>query len=219
LTLANGQALNSLRVTVPMSGRMVIEASASEPPALVAGLLTFVLGDLVALAAPMPGRIGTFAGNWSCSAIGGRGGWSKSLDPKGYQSPIGVMNTQVFTDAALSVGEAPPVVQFPDMLPQFFVRRRGPASRVFRALTGGQIWWVDGSGVTQVGFRTPSVAVAPFDLINRDMGRGRLVIATDNPAAFSPGVTLIDPMSGPATINAAVWTSTGESLRGEIWIA
>jgi hypothetical protein len=216
-TLANGQSLTALRVTVPNSGRMVVEASAPEPVALVAGLLTFQLSDLSVLAAPM--RVGMFAGQWSSSAIGGRGGWGKVLPAKGYQSPIGVLNTQVFADAALAVGEFPPVVQAPQMLPQFFERRRGVASGVFRSLSGGQIWWVNGAGVAQVGFRPPSAVTAQFDLIECDRSRGRLVIATDSPAAFAPGATFTDPQEGAFTVNSVVWTSTVNSLRGEIWIA
>jgi len=214
-TLANGQQLTSLRLTLPYSGRILAEATAGEPIALVAGLLTFLLGDLSVVTSPM--RSGEFAGQWSAEAIGGRGGWGKVIPAKGYQSPIGVLNAQVFADAALTCGEFPPVVQVPQFLPQFYERRRGPAARVFETLDGGQIWWIDGAGVAQVGFRPPTVVTAPFDLIECDKSRGRLVIATDSPAAFAPGATFIDPMAGPFTINAVVWTSNAQSLRGEVW--
>ncbi len=216
-TLANGQQLTSLRLTVPNSGRIVVEATAGEPVTLVAGLLTFLLGDLSVVASPM--RVGEFAGSWSCEAIGGRGGWGSIIPAKGYQSPIGIMNAQVFADAALACGEFPPVVQLPAFMPQFYERRRGPAARVFDTLSGGQIWWVNGAGVAQVGFRPPTVITAPFDLIECDRGRGRLVIATDSPAAFAPGASFVDPMAGLFTINAVVWTSTAQSLRGEVWTA
>ncbi len=216
-TLANGQQLTSLRLTVPNSGRILAEAIAGEPIPLVAGLLTFQLADLSALASPM--RVGTFAGGWSCSAIGGRGGWGAIIPAKGYQSPIGVMNAQVFSDAALACGEFPPVVQVPQFLPQFYERRRGPAARVFDTLSDGRIWWVNGAGVVQVGFRPPTVVTAPFDLIECDRSRGRLVIATDNPAQFAPGATFTDPMAGTFTVNAVVWISTASSLRGEVWTA
>lgn len=215
-TLANGQPLTSLRVTVPKSGRMLVEATAGEPVPLAAGLLTFLLGDLSVIASPM--RHGEFAGSWACEAIGGRGGWGKTIPAKGYQSPIGVMNAQVFADAALAVGEFPPVVQVPQFLPQFYERRRGPAAWVFRELSDGQLWWVDGAGVAQVGYRVPAIVTAPFDLIECDRSRGRLVVATDSPAQFAPGATFVDPLAGAFTVNAAVWTSNVGSLRGEIWI-
>ncbi len=211
-TLANGQQLTTLRLTVPSSGRILAEATAGEPVPLVAGLLTFVLGDLSVVAAPM--RVGEFAGSWACSAIGGRGGWAK-----GYQSPIGIMNAQVFSDAALAVGEFPPVVQVPQFMPHFYERRRGPAARVFDTLTGDQIWWVNGAGVAQVGFRQPAVVTAPFDLLECDRSRGRLVIATDSPAQFAPGATFVDPMAGAFTINAVVWESNVNTFRGEVWTA
>ncbi len=218
-TLANGQQLTSLRITVPNSGRMVVEAKAGEPVALVAGLVTFLLDDLSVVAKPMPGRVGEFAGQWSCEAVGGRGGWGSVIPAKGYQSPIGVMNAQVFSDAALACGELPPVVQVPQFMPQFYERRRGPAARVFDTLSGGQIWWVDGSGVAQVGFRPPAVVTAAFDLIECERATGRLVIATDSPGQFSPGSTFVDPLAGAFTVNAVVWTSVASSLRGEVWIA
>lgn len=216
-TLANGQQLTSLRLTLPYSGRILAEATAAEPIALVAGLLTFLLGDLSVIAKPMPGRVGEFAGSWECEAIGGRGGWGSVIPAKGYQSPIGVLNTQVFADAALACGELPPIVQVPQFLPQFYERRRGPAARVFDTLSGNQVWWVDGAGVAQVGFRPPTVVTAPFDLIECSRARGRLVIATDSPAAFAPGATFVDPLNGAFTINAAVWISNANSFRGELW--
>ncbi len=89
-TLANGQQLTSMRVTIPNRGRMIVAASAGEPVPLVAGLLTFTLEDMSILAKPMPGRVGEFAGQWSCEAVGGRGGWGSIIPAKGYQSPIGI---------------------------------------------------------------------------------------------------------------------------------
>ncbi len=213
--LANGVPLTYCRVTVPFVGRVTIEARAPEDVPAPSGGILFTVADLAITATPW--RSGMFAGAWSCMARGGRGGWGKTLPSRSYVSPVGVVNAQIYADAAREVGELPPVVQFPQTVGQFYSRPRGPATRVFDLITGEQAWWVDPTGVTQIGFRPPGVVAAPFDLIEADRAQGRLIVATDNPAAFAPGLTMVDPLQGSFAINAVVWTSNGSRMRGEIW--
>lgn len=218
--VANGKPLTFCRITIPWSGCPTLEAASQEEVTPASGLVTTLLGDLSLVATLLPARSGMFAGGWAGFGVGGRNGWGKYLPAKGYRSPFGVVDAQVFADAAREAGELPPVVQAPQPIGGGYVRRGDRvASQVFAKLPGSQLWWVDpATGVTQVGLRPPRTVTAQFDLIANDTSRGRLTVATDSPAQFVPGATFIDPNAGAFVINAVVWTSTEIALRGEVWV-
>lgn len=222
--LANGLSLTWCRVTIPWRGAPIVEAHCPDEVTPVGGVVAFSIGDLVVSSALVPGRSGMFAGSWSGLAVAGRGGWRKVLPAKGYVSPAGLLDAQIYADAARECGELPPVVMTPRVVGGFYVRAgmfdaTAPrvASDVFELLEPGQDWWVNTSGVTTVGTRLPGVIAAPFDLLERDPSTGRTVIAADNPAAFIPGLTFVDPLQGSFTINTVVWTATSDKLTGEVW--
>jgi hypothetical protein len=215
--LANGQPLTGLRVTVPWRGAPIVEATAPEAVTPAGGVVSFLLGDLAVTATLVPGRSGEFSGSWSGLAVAGRGGWRKTIPAKGYRSPAGLLDVQIFADAARECGELPPVVSAPRNVGGFYVRREGRASDAFGLLAPGQDWWINSAGVTIVGQRLPTLTAAPFDLLEWDPARGRVTIATDSPAAFAPGVTFADPLAGSFTVNSVVWTATAAKLRGEVW--
>ncbi len=220
--LANGQPLTMLRVTVPWRGPPMVECAAPEPVLPVGGVVSFVLGDLAVSASLI--NSGEFSGSWSALAAAGRGGWRKPLGAKGYRSPAGLLDAQIYADAARECGELPPVVASPRLVGGFYVRAgQWPdgspalASDVFTLLAPGQDWWVNAAGVTVVGARVPSLTTAAFDLLDWSPALGRVSIATDSPAAFAPGVTFTDPLAGAFTVNSVVWTATASKLRGEVW--
>lgn len=219
--LANGVPLTWCRVTIPWSGVPLIECDSQTEVTPIAGVVTFVLLDLVIVATLVPGRFGVFTGNWQGLAVAGRNGWGKYLPAKGYRSPFGLLDSQIILDAARECGELPPVVAVPYIIGGFFVRRGDlPASQVFSRLPPGFDWWIDpATGITRVGIRVPSVAAVDFDLVNDNTRQGRLTLATDNPGAFMPGASFIDPIAGAFTVNAAVVTSDVNKLRVEVWTA
>src|SRR5690349_2965852 len=222
--IANTVGLTWCRITVPWSGIALIEMNAPEPVLPVAGVVSVLMGDLAVSCALVSDRAGEFAGSWSGFAVAGRGGWDKPVSAKGYQSPFGVLNTQVIQDAARECGELPPAVTVPFSLGPFYVRK-GPASgrkasQVFDKLPPFCDWWVDlPTGITQVNIRPPTAVTADFQIIESSKRSGVLKIATDNPAQFQPNATFIDPQEGVFTVNAAVWVSDNNSFRGDIWIA
>jgi hypothetical protein len=223
--LANGEPLTLLRVTVPWRGAPIVEARSQLEVTPVGGVVSFMCGDLPISAALLPGRAGMFAGGWSGFAVAGRGGWRKTLPAKGYRSPAGLVDAQIYGDAALESGEPPPLVAAPRVVGGFYVRAGSflgqpcVASDVFSLLAPGQDWWVNPVGVAVVGTRLSGPVVAAFDLLENDPSAGRCVIATDAPAAFVPGLTFTDPQQGSFTINSVCWTSTAGKLRGEVWTA
>lgn len=219
--VANAIALTWCRITVPWSGCALVEMQAPEPVLPVAGLVTVLMGDLSVSCALVPSRSGDFAGRWSGYAVAGRNGWDKPATAKGYASPFGVINAQVIQDAARDSGELPPVIATPLPMGPFYSRIGGrPYSQVFAKLPAFTDWWVDpATGITQVAPRPPLTVALPFEIVNVANSAGRVTIATDNPAQFAPNATFIDPQAGVFTVNAAVWTSDGEKMRGEIWTA
>lgn len=215
--VANGIGLTWCRVTIPWSGVPLVECDAPEPVVPVAGMVTFVVEDLIVVATMV--RSGEFAGSWQGYGLGGKGKWGTLLPSRAYRSPFGLLNSQIILDAARECGELPPVVTAPFIQGEFYLRRGDmPASQVFGKLPPGTDWWIDpATGVTRVGVRAPSVVAAEFDLMGNNTRQGRLTIATDKPAAFQPGASFVDPLSGAFTVNAVVWEIKGSSVRGEIW--
>lgn len=217
--IANGTGLTWCRVTIPWSGVPIIECDAPEEITPVAGLVTFVIEDLIVVATMV--RSGMFAGSWQGYGVAGKNGWGKQISAKGYTSPFGLLDSQIILDAARECGELPPIVQVPYIVGGFFIRRADlPASQVFSRLPPGTDWWVDPkTGITQAGVRVPAIATADFSLIDNNTRDGRLVIETDVPGAFQPGASFVDPLAGAFTVNAAVVTSNANKLKVEIWTA
>jgi hypothetical protein len=217
--LANGVPLTFARLTIGRAGRVLVEAQAIDEVTAPGGSVAFAIGDMLWSCTLVPSRFGSFAGAWSGTAVGGRNGWGKIATKKGYQSPVGVLSTQVILDAAREAGELPPVVQIPLVIGQFYARRGDlPLGQVLSQRAPGTEWWIDEAGVTQVGIRPPSLVAVPFDLLDYRPDLGRATVATDNPSAFRPGASFTEPLIGTFRVNSVVWTSTPQSLRGEIWI-
>lgn len=217
--LVQTQAATSLEVTVGMRGPVLVRATAPDPVSPVGGRVLFTIGDMTLVTTLVPNRSGMFAGSWAGMAVTGANGWGSPVSAKGYRSKLGLLNTQIVNDAALAVGEQV-VVQSPKVLGGFYTRRADLlASQVLSPrVIGAADWWVDGQGITQIGTRLPGLVTAEFALMGFDRAAGKLDIASESPAAFMPGKTVVTS-EGEFTINCARWTANGGQLRGELWIA
>lgn len=217
--IANGITLSECRVVVPWRGAMVIDMVATEPVIAPGDSVALVFLDMTIVCTLIEGRFGQFSGQWYGRAVSGRAGWRKIIPAKGYRSLAGLVSTQIFADAALSCGELPPFVSVPQVLGGFYVREEGPASNVFQLLPPEIDWWVPASGVTQVGLRIdPIPAIAPIEIISGERNRGRLIVATDSPSAYMPGVSFLDPASETLQqIDLVTWICTPDNVRGELW--
>lgn len=218
----NGVGLTWARVTIPWSGVPILECDAPEEVQAPGGAITALVEDLTFVGTIPPKRSGVFVGGWRAFAVAGRNGWGNFLPAVGYNSPLGLLNSQIILDAARVAGELPPIVAAPYIFGTTYVRRGDlPASQVFSKLQPGSDWWIDPStGIAQVGMRG---AVAPdtaaFDLIDFNTREGRLLLATDTPSAFKPGASFIDPAVGAFVVNAAIITSQESGVRVEVWLA
>lgn len=148
-------------------------------------------------------RTAAFAGMQPTRLVGGFGGWMRSARAAVYDFPGTSITSQfILNDIALQVGEQV-VVASPTPLGSFYAVEAAPASRTLRALAGAT-WWIDGSGVTQIGPRTNATQIStPFQVINFDPARGSFSIATENPSDWMPARTFAAPtVAGMQTITS-----------------
>lgn len=167
----------------PTSGEVTI-AIASSPPVTLAGTID-------------PRGSGSFAERVTLRVLGGGGGWDRPVTRQHFHSDGGVPSVRVYAATALAVGEAV-AVSAPQTFAADFVRSMGPASRVFQDEPS---WWVDFSGVTQVGPR-PSLA-PPDDLVLLDWQPSTETAEIATGAPLVPGTTIRDarlPGGGPIVV-------------------
>jgi hypothetical protein len=131
-------------------------------------------------------RTDSFAGLRTARIVGGFGGWPTSLDPREYANPTGVRVSTILGDAAGDVGERVKVAD-DSSVGSYFLRERAPAARLLRQLSGA-LWWIDPSGVTQIGTARSEAAVSTAFLIEQfDPATGRIFASTENPLDWQPG--------------------------------
>ena len=211
----NGVRIKSCSVVIPMKGLWTADVQ-TDSPIDPTGLVTFALAGMTLLGSVV--RSGEFLGSTSLRLVGGYGGWMKPLKPLFYRVSAGVRLGTVIYDAAKEVGEKVNILS-DRPLGSCFTRQAGPAARLLSLL--GDQWWVDPStGITQIGSRqSPSIKSA-FDVLadGTDLGLGKIVIATDVPADWQPGVKFSAPTVASKTVNTVIHTLGKNSLRTEIWL-
>lgn len=142
--------------------------------------------------------------------IGGLG-WSTVLPPQPFHSDGGVSSLTVERATAAAVGETvnDPL---PVTLGVDWARLAGPA----RAIFGDRPWYVDPSGVTQVGQRPPAQPDPSVNLLVWEPLHQHGVLATD--VLVLPGTVLSDPrFDGPITVRDVSQTFDSKGTRAEIW--
>lgn len=219
LATLNGLALTSATLTIPRTGAWLFTGDTSEPVSLATGnTVELGIADDMTLAGTVT-RATEFEGSTRFRVVGGRSGWTVTVQPRAYTSGAGLSFAQLAQDAARDAGETLASTVPAASVGTKFARILGPASQVFALLAPGQEWWVDDLGVTQVGARAAGVTTEAFQLIALDGAAGKMTIATDRPSAFRPGQQAPTANSGTFTINSIVWHVTTDALRGDLWIA
>jgi hypothetical protein len=181
----SGLRVLSGRVRVPAGGAWTAELSVVDDAPLAAGPVTLTLGNLVLVGAVA--RSAAHVGLLMVQLVGGAGGWGTPLPPRAYQNPPGVLLSMVLGDAAIEAGEAL-AVEGDRTLGTDFVRMGGAGGTLLSALAPG--WWVDGAGLTHTAPRAPGAAITSDAVVEAYSGSaGRLVVSTEDPAAWLPGAT------------------------------
>lgn len=176
-----------LRVSIPYYGAPAADVVLADSTA-VPSQSQLVIGDLTMQVAAH--RMASFAGSRSARVVGGYGGWAKTLKARDYYSTGNVLLSMVLRDAATEVGERV-AIDVDRNLGQKFVRFQAPAGRLLRQL-GGELWYIDVAGVTQVGPRKNTALIASdFDLIQWSGKTGQFTIATEKISDWMPGRTFM----------------------------
>lgn len=207
----NGNQVTRGNCVIPFKGTWTADVWLSEAIELT-GSVTLAIGDLTLKGAVTRG--GTFTGQANYRLIGGAGGWMQTIEARNYKSPFGVKSSAILEDAARAVGESVEVTA-DRTLGAFFVRERAPAARVLNQLA--ESWWLREDGVTVVGARATPTITSPFEIITAELEKGRVLVATDFPAAWMPGANFSSPTLSTQQISSVVHKLSAAKLRTEVW--
>ena len=180
----NGQRSTSSSIAIPYYGTWVADVALA-PDVALADAVTLQIGNLTLAGTVL--RTAPFAGSRDVRIVGGAGGWGKTIQLDPYRLASGVPLSLVLRDAARACGETVKLAT-DRHLGEFYVPERGPASRILRQL-GGELWWMDAAGVTQVGPRSATKIKSAATVEDYAAGKGWLTIATEDLAAWAPGAT------------------------------
>jgi hypothetical protein len=151
------------------------------------GPAVLVVGTTTLTGTVDPRGSGSFLTTAKARIVGGRGAWDQTVQRQDFYAPGGVTTATVYPAIGASVGEAV-VVQTPTLLaPGHYEVSAGPASRIF----AGVDWWVDFTGVTNVGVRPPLPQDPTLTIVDFDPSQQKVEFSCDNP--LTPGTVLTDP--------------------------
>lgn len=185
LASLQGTDITRARVSVPAWGVWWADVDLADDVEL-AGRVTLLFADLTLSGTVMSG--GASNGRAAYRIAGGAGNWGAELPAKGYSNDLGVKVSTVLQDAAEGAGEVLAGAPSTRLGPHF-ARAKGPASAVLNALAP-RAWYVAYDGTTTIGAR-PVTAYAGSEPRTRvDAGAGVVELATEELAAFVPGVTV-----------------------------
>lgn len=209
----NGLRSTSSSIAIPFYGQWVADVELA-PDTPLAGAVTLQIGNLSMRGTVL--RTKPFAGSRSARIVGGAGGWGKTISLDPYRLASGVPLSLVLRDAARACGETVKLAADRN-LGEFYVPERGPASRLLRQL-GGELWWMDAAGVTQVGPRPTTKIKSAATVEDYAAGKGWLTVATEDLAAWMPGATFSgNTVTTPITVGAVrIDADENGTLRLEI---
>jgi hypothetical protein len=181
----NGKPVERATVWIPKWGMGFVDVQVASGEGL-SGSVTFEIGDASFACTVVAGDVYIERGWYRL--VFGAGGWRKKIGPLSFRDGAGVKLSQVLRAAAAQAGET---------LGTFTDRRIGPAyasaedaaSEALDLLTH-EAWYVDSSGVTQIGARPAGTYGGEYQIIDKRLDRGLVTIATEDLAALVPGVSI-----------------------------
>lgn len=215
----NGHTITRLRLTVANVGPWIAECDFDDDAADVGGAVTLVVGTLELKGTVDAGHGGVEAGQRRLRIVGGGGGWSNLVAPKGYHNDAGVKALVVAQDAARAVGESlGTFVPVAERVGNDYAREAGPASRALEDVIGGVPWWVGYDGLTYVGTR-PAVAVdaKAYEVLAYNPRERIVTLSVDDPGAVVVGSILSERLDTPQTVRELELTVNAGELRIVAW--
>lgn len=157
------------------------------------GGATLFLGGVNLSGTVDPRNSGTFGPAARVRLVAGAGAWDQVVPSQDFHVDGGVLSTNVYQQTASLIGETV-VDASPVQLGIDFVRSSGPASRIFR----DKPWWVDVTGVTNVGPRPASSPDASLLVRDFDPSRGRITFSCDT--LLLPNTAMTDARFNGASV-------------------
>ena len=225
----NAASVMACSVHLPQFGLWWADCQLDQETAFT-GKVQLVLADLVLNGAVVSG--GSWLGRSSYRIVGGSGGWSKPLPPKGYVNDAGVKFSKIIGDAAAECGEQAEGYPAGSAGPAFD-RLAGPASAVMN-ICAPQNWYVGEDGITRFGRRATHALTVEATRGKVDFAAGSIELMADSIASIVPGVTceglsavdvehtldgkkirsvLYGSAFGPATKRLQAWSKLIEQMR------
>ena len=205
--LLSGQNVKHAEIHVPASGLWHLDVALADAPDLGTPTRQFTFGGLTLECAVL--RSINFAGERGLRLVAGKGGWRTVIPPRQYATSANVSLSIVINDAASAVGEPTPVIAGDQPLGNGYVRSQGPAVRVLDLLP---FWYADFTGTVQNAARVATPITSTFTLMNVDRAAGKVEIATDNLADWTPGRTFATANLS-ATIGRVMHVIRGSEVR------
>jgi len=207
-TLA-GLSVTECSVQIPAWGCWWADVEVDQAETL-SGAVELIVADLALSGTVVDG--GPFGGRARYRIAGGAGRWGEEIAAAHYANDAGVKLSKVVGDAAAACGETVGAIAATAVVGPGWTREAGPASRCL-SLAAPRGWYVDESGVTQIGQR----AAANYDgaapeLEGTDRAAGKLVLGVESIATLLPGVTV----NGVTAVDVA-HAIAGGKLRTTIW--
>lgn len=195
----NGKRVTQAHVTIPYYGAWVADVTLAVFDEIDTSE-TLTIGNLSLKGAVY--RVASFAGALSARIVAGGAGWRQTVPAQGYYNPKGINASIVLRDAAALVGEQVNIASDYSLGTQY-ARENAPASRVLAQLAGPE-WWIDNSGVTQIGSRPSTAITTPFQLLHWYGGKGSFQLATEDVASWMPGNTFTNSIMAPVVATIGV---------------
>lgn len=180
----SGQRIVSGSIVFPYYGTWSADVVLADTTSIPTSV-TLTVGNLSLVGSVF--RMASFSGSRSARIVGGAAGWRKTIPAQAYQNPAGIRVSLLLGDAAMACGESVIVGQ-DSTIGTYWVRESAPASRILRELAGDE-WWIDASGITQVGTRTGLAVATTFQVDAWSGAKGSFSIATEDYAAWMPANT------------------------------
>ena len=189
LSTLNGARVTSSRVFIPAWGCWHASVDVDGDVAIAPGArVTLVMADLALVGTVLTG--GTALGRSFYRIVGGAGGWGKAVPAASYPDDSGTKFATILGDTAQAVGETMAPIAATVRTGPNWTREAGPASMALNTLAPAA-WYVDQSGVTHLGARTPAPLPAKVTRLKPvDLARGKVELASESIATILPGVVI-----------------------------
>lgn len=213
LATLNGARVLTCAVSLPAYGAWWAEVEISpDSDDVLTGAATLVVDDLTLKGTITNG--GASQARQRYRVVGGGAGWCKTIAAKSYVNDLGVKSAIILRDAALACGEMLGTVPPADVAGPAYTRENAPARRTLEALYP-RGWYVDESGITQIGRRPVLTYTGAAVRIDNDPALGRYELAPDagGLGALLPGVVV----DGVEAVDVEIVIGDDGKLRVVLW--